>query len=113
MNVYAFLRNPIYGTAWFDDITLRMGQPDATSTFQNLPVQVLQTAPEQGTKKTLKTKDGLELGLGDSVVTSLKIDGTEPGQQRLLRLPGAGRGRGGEHRRVRVLSRLRVRTRRL
>ncbi len=77
MNVYAFLRNPIYGTAWFDDITLRMGQPDATSTFQNLPVQVLQTAPEQGTKKTLKTKDGLELGLGDSVVTSLKIDGTE------------------------------------
>ena len=76
-SVYAFLRNPIYGTAWFDDITLRMGQPDATSTVQNLPVQVLQTAPEQGTKKTLKTKDGLELGLGDSVVTSLKIDGTE------------------------------------
>lgn len=77
MNVYAFLRNPICGTAWFDEITLCMGQTDATSTFQNMPVQVLQTAPEQGTKKTLKTGDGLELGLGDSVVTSLKIDGQE------------------------------------
>ncbi len=75
--VYVFLRDPAYGTAWFDDIQLVKGNPDTTSTFQETPMQVLQTAPDQSTKETLKTKDGLEMGLGDSIVTSLKIDGTE------------------------------------
>ena len=77
ITVYAFLRAPVYGEALFDDITFVKGTEESTSTFQDQTVQVLQTAPNQSTKTTLKTKDGLEMGLGDSLVTSLKIGGTE------------------------------------
>ncbi len=77
MIVYVFLRSPAYGTAWFDGIQLVKGDVETTSTFQETPMQVLQTAPDQDTKVTLKTDDGLEMGLGDSIVTSLKVDGTE------------------------------------
>ena len=75
--VRAYLRNPVTGTAWFDELKLVGVSGTNASTFQNRPVQTMRTAPGQSTQTTLSTKDGLSLGLGASTVTSLKLNGTE------------------------------------
>ncbi len=76
IQMYAFLRKPCVGIVWFDDFSL-VRATEKGSTFHNTPVQVLRTSPNEATKATLKTKDGLELGLGNSTVTSLKVDNIE------------------------------------
>ena len=78
LTLYVFLRAPATGTAYFDDVkVMRQGAGTNLGTFDEMPVTVLQKAPAQSTEKTLATKDGLELGLGATQVTSLKIDGKE------------------------------------
>ena len=78
INCYVFLRSPATGTAYFDDLrlTLQADAPDC-GVFDNLPVKIVKKAEAQKTESTLSTGDGLEIGLGATQVTSLKIDGQE------------------------------------
>ncbi len=77
MTAYVFLRAPASGVVYFDDISLKCAKNDSGyKTFQDLPVEVLHKTTGQYTKKELKTDDGLVMGLGDTEVTKLEIDGT-------------------------------------
>ncbi len=78
LTLYVFLRAPAVGTAYFDDVKVtRQTTGTNLGTFDDVPVTVLKKAEAQATEKTLATKDGLELGLGATQVTSLKVDGRE------------------------------------
>lgn len=78
VTLYVFLRPPALGTAYFDDLRVTL-QPSGTDkgVFDDVPVTVLKKGSNQETEATLKTQDGLELGLGATQVTSLKVDGKE------------------------------------
>ena len=77
MSATIYLRAPASGVAYFDDISLRCANNDSGfKTFQDLPVEVLQKPTGQYTKKELKTDDGLVMGIGETEVTKLEIDGT-------------------------------------
>ncbi len=76
LSVMVFLRAPASGTAYFDEISLKCADESTElATFNDLPVKVLKKATGEATKKTLKTADGLEMGLGDTQITELRIDG--------------------------------------
>lgn len=74
VTLYVFLRPPATGVAYFDELCVCKHDNGA---FDDVPVTVLQKDLGQTTEKTLSTSDGLELGLGATQVTSLKIDGKE------------------------------------
>ncbi len=74
LEFFCQLCDPYTGEVWFDDIRLRRGGED-TATFGGLPVTICRTAPDEEELVSLRTNDGLRMGLGASSVTSLTVDG--------------------------------------
>ena len=76
MEFFCMLRDPFTGEVWFDDVFLKRSG-DTVPTFTGLPVEIIRAQPEEPQTTVLKTSDGLEIGLGESVVTAVRIDSEE------------------------------------
>ncbi|HRT58513.1 MAG TPA: hypothetical protein P5038_17945 [Candidatus Paceibacterota bacterium] len=68
------------GKVWFDDVSLEeIGTPAGAVLLQGTPVEpvVASRSDPVAASQTFRTGDGLELGLRDGQVTSLRLDGLE------------------------------------